>query len=65
MADKVEATVILHKETEKALLVSETEDGEKVWLPKSQIEVLKTTAGEFDIIEISLPEWLAKKSGLV
>ena len=65
MTDKVEATVILHKETEKALLVSETEDSEKFWLPKSQIEVLKTTAGEFDVIEISLPEWLAKKSGLV
>lgn len=65
MGDKTEATVILHSETEKALLVSETEDGKKIWLPKSQIEVLKMTSGEFDVIEISLPEWLAQKSGLI
>lgn len=38
MGDKTEATVILHSETEKALLVSETEDGKKSGFRKVKLK---------------------------
>lgn len=56
-------TVQLHQTTERAILVSDDGDVEKaVWLPKSQIEY-ETKSG--DIIEVTLPEWLATERGLV
>ena len=50
----IDAEVLL--ETQLAVMV-ENLDGEKVWLPKSQIEV----NGD----EIELPEWLATDKELI
>lgn len=61
MAD-VEIAVETRARTEKALLVS---DGTKepVWIPRSQIS---DYSGEEDSPDsIFIPEWLAKKTGLI
>lgn len=63
-------------ETEKALLVTdgttkkfknpvdgtETDEQQKCWLPKSQVEFIHKDGG---LIEVTLPEWLAKEKGLI
>ncbi len=54
----------LHHMTDKAILFSE--DGErKVWLPKSrtQIDYLSNNGGQ--LVEITIPEWLALEKGLI
>jgi hypothetical protein len=45
----------LKHETDRAYLVDN--DGEDVWVPKSQCE--------YDNGELQIPEWLAKDKGLV
>lgn len=57
-------TVQLHQETARAILVSDNGDLEKaVWLPKSQVEWVGKTGSE--VIEVTLPEWLATERRLV
>jgi hypothetical protein len=54
----------IHIETEKAILFSEDDDIDKAaWLPKSQIEIEKTGRGA--IVEVTMPEWLAKDKDLI
>jgi hypothetical protein len=54
----------IHIETEKAILFSEHDDiDEAAWLPKSQIEIEKTERGA--IVNITMPEWLAKDKELI
>lgn len=56
-------TMQLHHDTGMAVLVSETGDEKKaVWLPRSQVEV-EVIKG--NIVEVTLPEWLAKEKGLI
>lgn len=56
-------TMQLHHQTPEAFLVSETGDAKKaVWLPKSQVEV-EVIRG--DIVEVTMPEWLAEEKGLI
>ena len=50
----------IEHETEKAYLVSDGEN--KIWLPKSQVEVIKELK---EGAEFEIPEWLAKDKGLV
>lgn len=53
-------TVELLFETDKAYLVS---DGDKeVWLPKLLCEVFVV---KDSMVEVTLPEWLAKREGLI
>lgn len=40
-------------------------DGEKVWLPKSQIEEPDEIAVGDEQIEVNVAQWLAEKEGLV
>lgn len=57
-------SVQLHQETPRALLVSDDGDLEKaVWLPKSQVEWVGKAGS--DVIEVTLPEWLATERRLV
>lgn len=52
--------LVIHKETEKALLVA-NKVGEKVWLPKSQLsDVVKTST----IIQCVVPGWLVTEKKL-
>ena len=63
----VDCTVILHRETEKALLVSDTEQTDPVWVPRSQIEIteMKQKQRGKPIIVLSMPDWLAQEKGLI
>ena len=70
-------TVALHYDTGKAVLVSETgEEARAVWLARSQVEITPTNRntdttkrnGQHEakpLIDITLPEWLAREKGLI
>lgn len=63
MTRLTDITVRLVQQTERAILVCDSDDLDKaVWLPKSQVE-FEEKAG--DIVEVTLPEWLAIERGLV
>ena len=55
----VTVTVTVYHETDKALLIDEVN---KIWLPHSQIDVLKQQGDKYTI---SLPKWLAEKLDLL
>lgn len=55
-------TVEVVRETELAVLVTETTPEEGEWLPKSQITM--TPADKAGFTNITLPEWLAIAKGL-
>ena len=62
-SDLVDVTVQLHAMTGRAIRVSDDGDDDKaVWLPLSQVEVLKRPRGT---AVVTLPEWLAVEKGLV
>lgn len=61
-SDLVDIEVTIHAETDRAILVSEVGGDEKIWLPKSQIEINDRSG---DLAEISLPGWLANEKDLV
>ena len=59
--EEVEIDVGVRHETDKAYLVY---DGKReVWIPKSQIVDKLVQKGK--IVQITLPEWLAKDKGLI
>lgn len=56
-----------HHETGAAILVSDSETSERFWLPLSQCEVKTVDLGELgkpDLVELDIPEWLARSKGL-
>lgn len=61
-SDLIDLTVIVHARTERAALVSDAEDGERVWVPLSQCEI-EMTGGRVGIL--TAPEWLLTSKGLV
>lgn len=54
----------IEAQTAKAYLIEFTNNGEEMWVPKSQIrgEPEATTPGRY---MFTLTEWIAKKNGLV
>lgn len=70
-SDLVDLTVQVHARTAKAIRVSDDGDPAKaVWLPLSQIEEgpardYPKKMGGSGIVEVTLPEWLAKDKGLI
>lgn len=77
-SDLLDLTLVLHHQTEKALLVS-ADGNEKraAWLPKSQIEFVPTGTyvegvkkvdglpKKFVVVAVTLPDWLAAQKGLI
>lgn len=63
--ENVLVTMVLKASTAKAYLVFEV-DGEEHWLPRSQVSVEPTGRQHegMDVVEVSIPEWLAVKRGL-
>lgn len=62
-SDLIDVTVQVHAMTDRAVRVSDDgDDKNAVWLPLSQVEVLKRPRG---IALITLPEWLAFEKGLI
>lgn len=78
--EMVEIVVALHVNTPKAQALLVSDDGDHAhgkWIPRSLIESLhdtgKTTVGtdrdgqraNLPVAELTIPEWLAKREGLV
>lgn len=61
-SELVDLDVIIAHTTERAILVALTEDGERVWLPLSAVEVNERHR---DAANITLPASLAIEKGLV
>ena len=62
-SDLIDIVLNLHAQTERAVLVSDDGDKENaVWLPLSQCEVTTLKPG---IVEIAMPEWLARDKELI
>jgi hypothetical protein len=59
--------MVLRYETPKAILVSEDEEHDGIWLPKSLVEfsILRKTKLGHTVVEVTLPESLAKEKGLI
>lgn len=58
-SDLVDVSGEIHRETAKAILFF---DGTReVWLPKSLVEV----EAKGKLFEVTMPEWLAHKHGLI
>ena len=58
-------SMTFHLATAKAVLLSD--DGDKknaVWLPLSQIEI-EGKQSHGSVVEVTAPEWLLKKNGLI
>jgi len=60
--DMIAVSVLFVRETDAAILVDDA--GNEVWLPKSQIE-FPDDAKLDDVIDVSLPEWLAEDKELI
>jgi hypothetical protein len=61
--EPIDVTGEIHAETEKAVLFSDDGDEEHaVWLPWSQIEVVKQSN---NVVVITMPVWLAKVKELI
>lgn len=59
-----EVDMHIHRQTDRAIHASNTGDDEDaVWLPLSLIEV--TPKAGCTSVTVSLPEWLAKREGLI
>lgn len=58
----IDIEVLIVHRTEKAVLVKDTEDGEGIWLPLSQVEV---SGDPGQIGTVTVPEWVAQERGLI
>jgi hypothetical protein len=58
----IDLTLVEKRRTADAILVTDAE--RSVWLPLSQIEINEAHP-KTNVIEITLPEWLAKKRELI
>lgn len=60
-SDLVDLELRIHRETDRAILVSDGgEIAKAVWLPKSQIEIVPNRSGTYTV---TMPEWLAEEKG--
>lgn len=64
-SDIIDIAGVIHAETARAILFSDTAHKEDaVWLPKSQIEI-KHDGGRRSFVTVTLPERVAKEKGLI
>jgi hypothetical protein len=66
-SDLVDLTLILKAQTAKAIGVLDPakpvlNNGQPIWLPKSQIEYVPGRAGS---VVVTMPQWIATQKGLV
>lgn len=64
-SDLIDIAGVIHAETDKAVLFSDTAHREDAkWLPKSQIEI-EADGGRRNFVTVTMPERLAIEKGLV
>jgi len=66
MSKTVDLCVVIKHETDMAYLIDD--EAENIWIPKSQIEYEESEGEDADgkqLLNITIPEWLAVKTGLV
>lgn len=64
-SDLIDIAGVIHHETEKAILFSDTADkDDAVWLPKSQVEI-ELDGGRPGFATVTMSERLATEKGLV
>lgn len=63
-SDLADYDLLYITETEKAIAVRRSEDHDMFWLPKSQIEYEPKEYKRYQVITITIPEWLAEKQDL-
>lgn len=64
-SDLIDLEMVQHHVTERAILVSLDGDRKKaVWLPLAHADVVTKNAARA-IVDVTIPEWLAKERGLV
>ena len=56
--------LLYQAETDKALCVRRSEEGDDFWLPKSQIEIDGKEHRRGQVISVTIPDWLAEKNDL-
>lgn len=63
----VTVTVMYKRMTDKAVEVSATGDPDDptIWIPKSKIGSMEIVHEDEEIYEISIPEWIALREGLI
>jgi hypothetical protein len=62
-SDLHDLTLILRQKKPLSIAVTQTDGaGPWIWLPKSEIEYVEKGKG---VVEVTIPEWLAVKKGLV
>lgn len=65
-SDLVQLTMVHHRHTEKAVLLSVDGNIEKaVWLPLSQITMTMPKPNHHHQRRVTMPEWLATKNKIV
>jgi hypothetical protein len=61
----IDITGVVHHETERAILFSDDGQGPSAkWLPKSQVEQAPNALNA-GLVDVTMPEWLAKDKGFV
>ena len=62
-SDLIDLEMLLHHETEKAILISDDGDEKHaVWIPKSACEFERKDAS---LVTVTMPEWQALDKGLI
>lgn len=65
MSETTDIACFLHHETDKAVLISDTDnERDALWLPKSQCEVF-VDGGRGNSVIVRMPTWLARKKELI
>lgn len=60
----LEVYVVRDIDKDQAILVQLDDDSPKVWLPRSEVEIVYKP-GSMNIATVTLPVWLAEEKGLV
>jgi hypothetical protein len=70
--DLITLTLVMHGDVGASVKVSERDDSEPCLLPKSEIRIVaiggttqKLGHPKYAIVDIEMPEWLAKDRGLI
>lgn len=65
MSDVVDLSVQFITQTERAVCIREVENGEDIWIPKSQCEIEQTDPKRYHYILLTVETGVAQEKGLI